>query len=171
MLEITLIAALSDDGFISCGKGVPWDLPADKAYFRAYTAGKHLLIGRTTYQEMLGWFRDHTPLVLTRDAQFVPAIGHRVGNVEEACEIATQAGVKELVVCGGAQTYSAAMPFATRLLLTQVHAQLGSGAAFPTIDPAHWREASRRHHAADGEHAYAMTFLRLERVGKTPCEA
>ena len=38
-MKVTLLAAVSADGFISTGKGVPWHLPADKAHFRAKANG------------------------------------------------------------------------------------------------------------------------------------
>ena len=55
-LKVTAIAAMTRDRVIGTGQGIPWNLPEDHAHFRAYTAGKTLLIGRTTFQEMLGWF-------------------------------------------------------------------------------------------------------------------
>jgi dihydrofolate reductase len=162
---VTLIAAVSDDGFISRGKGVPWNLPADRAHFRAHTAAKWLLIGRSTYEEMLGWFQPaHHPLVLSRDMGFKPGIGQRVSSANEALDLAAMHGAEELVVCGGAQCYLEAIPLATRLLLTRVHTTLGTGVEFPAIDPTEWKEISRNEHRADSSHAFALTFLELERA-------
>lgn len=161
---VTLIAAVSADGFISRGEGVPWDLPRDRAHFRAHTAGRWLLLGRTTYQEMTGWFRDHTPIVLTRDEGFHPSPGLRVGTVAEAIQLAEQAGVDELMVCGGGQVYTAAMPYADRLLITRVAESLGDGVPFPTIEPGLWSEQSREDHPADAGHAFALSFLTLTRT-------
>ena len=155
---LTLIAAVSADGFISREKGVPWDLPRDRAHFRAQTAGKWLLLGRRTYDEMRGWFRDHTPLVLTRDLTLKVPEGHAVRDVAEALEKAAQAGVSEIFVCGGSAAYFAAMPHATRLLITHVDSVLGGGVAFPEIDARVWTAVSREKHAADAENAFAMEF-------------
>lgn len=135
---VTLIAAVSVDGFISRGRGVPWDLPEDRAHFRRYTADKWLLLGRITYEEMRGWFRGHTPLVLTHDSGCKPAPGHRVASVKEAMELAASARQDEIVVCGGAQIYALAMPHATRLIVTRVDERLGSGLPFPGISSSEW---------------------------------
>ena len=164
-MNVTLIAAVSEDGFISRGKGVPWDLPADRVHFRAHTAGKWLLIGRKTYQEMLGWFKPgHHPLVLTRDEQFTPSVGQRVSSAVEAIALAQDAGVQELMVCGGAECYAAAMPHATKLLLTRVHTKLGQGSPFPEVSGADWQEISHRELAADAENRFSMTFSTYERT-------
>lgn len=158
---LTLIAAVSEDGFISRGQGVPWKLPADVAHFRAYTAGKWLLLGRRTYEEMIGWFRDHTPLVLSRDERFVPKIGQRVGSVEEALRLTA---ADELVVCGGAHAYALALPLADRLVLTVVQTQLGEGVPFPTIAWSEWTEVSCEPHPADSKHAHAFQIVTWERT-------
>jgi dihydrofolate reductase len=156
---VTLIAAVSEDGFISRGKGVPWDLPEDRAHFRRYTAGKWLLLGRTTYEEMLGWFHDHTPLVMTRDARHEPAIGKRVSSVAEAIALAEQAAQDELVVVGGGQIFAEAMPSAQRLVITHVADRLGAGVAFPEIDPHEWTLVKSEPHSG----ALAFSFEEYER--------
>ncbi len=141
--RVILIAAVSADGFISTGTGVPWDLPADREHFRRLTAGKWLLLGRRTFEEMLGWFRDHHPLVLTRRPLPEPWRHAGVTSAAEAVDRTTAAGVPELWVCGGAAAYAEAMPLATELVLTRVANKLGKGAPFPFIDPAQWQETRR----------------------------
>jgi len=120
---VTLIAALARDGTIgSASGGIPWDHPRDRRHFRAYTAGKWLLVGRRTYGEMDGWFGDRIPLVLTRDASFRPrSPGHRtVASVGGAIDLAQGNGAGELVVCGGGEVYAHCLPFADRLVLTRI---------------------------------------------------
>ena len=156
---VTLIAAVSKDGFISKGAGVPWELPEDKVHFRRYTAGKWLLLGRRTYEEMQGWFNDHMPLVMTRDAAFKPAIGKRVSSLEEAIALVEEGGQKELVVCGGGQIYAEAMPHAQRLVITRVADRLRAGVAFPKIDPHEWTLVKSEPHGG----APAFSFDEYER--------
>lgn len=168
--RLTLIAAVSEDGFISRGQGVPWDLPRDRVHFRAATAGKWLLIGRRTYKEMLGWFRDHTPLVLTRDPAFIPPIGKPVQSVPQALDLAAAAGVDEIYVCGGSAAYALALPHVDRLLVTHVGTRLGSGVAFPKIESPPWQLVSCIEHAADAENALSMRFATYERIGNISAE-
>ncbi len=163
---VTLIAAVSEDGFISRDQGVPWHLPADIQQFRDYTAGKHLLLGRTTALEMLGWFRpEHTPIVLSSEPRSHPQL-HFVTSLEEALQLAGEAA--ELVVCGGAQTYQTAMPWASRLLVTHVNTRLGSGKTFPLFRAEDWRATTLSSHPADPEHAHAFRIMRYERKGSPP---
>ncbi len=160
---LTLIAAVSADGFISKGQGVPWDLPADRAHFRSYTQNKWLLLGRRTYEEMQDWFEDgHHTLVITRNPKFEVLHGAAVLSVPEAQRFAQ--GQRELVCCGGAATYAAAMPHAHRLVITQVHQILGSGLAFPVISPREWEAVSRRSHGVDADHAFSFEIVTYQRI-------
>lgn len=159
MVIVTLIAAVSADGFISRDKGVPWDLPADKAHYRRYTDCKWLLLGRTTYEEMLGgWFRDHVPLVLSRDHSWQPPVGRRVSSAAEAVALAEAAGQPELVVCGGRAAFDQAMPLAHRLVLTRVEAKLGRGIAFPAVEAAEWQVTKSESHP--GDPSFRIEWLR-----------
>lgn len=136
-VRVILIAAVSEDGFISRETGVPWDLPEDRRHFRVMTAGKCLLLGRRTYEEMLGWFKDHQPLVLT-NRELASGPGIAVGDLNEAVQTAERLGFTELWVCGGASVYALAEPKADELVLTMVAQRLGGGVAFPQINVTKW---------------------------------
>lgn len=164
MARLTLIAAVSADGYLSRDQGVPWDLPRDRAHFRAYTHGGWLLLGRVTFEEMLGWFKEHHPLVLSRDSDWRPALGQRVSTVQEALALTDGAGQAELIVCGGGGAYAAAMPLADRLILTHVDAILGSGVAFPPFNEQEWTPVSQEPHDLDAEHAHSFQIVTYQRV-------
>ncbi len=161
---LTLVAIVSADGFISTGKGVPWNLPRDKEHFRRTTQGQWLLLGRRTYEEMIDWFEDRHPLVLTRDPSFVPTVGETVSSVEEALQIAGAQGATELFDCGGGGAFAAAMPVADRLILTQVDAILGGGVPFPTVNPAEWQVTSQQDFPADAANPRSLRFVTYERL-------
>jgi len=120
---VSLIAALAHDRVIGSSTGrIPWDLPRDRAHFRQRTEGRWLLVGRTTYLEMEGWFGSRSPIVLTRDSEFSPHHpSHRIATSPAAAiDLARRNGARELLVCGGAGVYAATLPFADRLLLTRI---------------------------------------------------
>lgn len=133
-----IIAAVSADGFISKGTGVPWDLPEDRQHFRAQTQGQWLFLGRRTFEEMLGWFRDHHPLVLTRRPLLPPWDKAGVDCLDAALARVKAGGGETLWICGGAAAYAMAMPQADELILTVVAEELGGGVAFPVVDESEW---------------------------------
>ena len=163
--HLTLIAAVSADGFISRGKGVPWDLPIDKAHFRAATRDKWLLLGRRTFGEMHGWFQTgHHPLVLTHEESLIVPGGQTVASVSEAVRLTSAAGEPELVCCGGAEIYAAAMPYAHRLVITHVLEILGGGLPFPVISLREWEPVTRHTHTMDKQHAFDFEIVSYQRV-------
>ncbi|MDB6003563.1 MAG: diacylglycerol kinase [Prosthecobacter sp.] len=161
---MTLVAVVSADGFISRGQGVPWDLPRDKEHFRRVTQGQWLLLGRRTYEEMIGWFEDRHPLVLTRNPAFLPPVGETVSTVEEALRVAGASGARELFNLGGGDVFAAAMPCADRLILTHVDSLLGSGVPFPAVSPEEWQITSQQEFPADAANPLAMRFATYERL-------
>lgn len=165
-MKITMIAAMDRNRVIGgAAGGLPWRLPRDAQHFRDYTRGKHLLLGRRTYEEMLGWFTDQTPLVLTHRRDYQPATGRAAHTVDEAVAEAFELGAGELVVCGGGATFAAALPYADELRLTRVDAEVDGGAHFPDHEADHaWETVAEERHEADAENAHAMTFLTLRRV-------
>jgi len=156
---------------IGTGSGIPWHLPRDSAHFRAYTAGKAMLLGRRTYEEMIGWFTTQTPIVLTRDSgQTLEGAPRLVTSVEAAIEAARGLEMEELVVSGGAQIYAAALESADSLVLTLVDAEVEGVARFPEFKGSDdWHCRASEWHAADAENAHAMEIQWWERVSAVEC--
>lgn len=160
-----MIAALAENGVIgSESGGIPWHLPRDTAHFRRFTEGKHLLLGRRTFEEMRGWFTNQTPLVLSHGKSGVFPPGVHVHGIEEAISEAARRGAPELAVCGGASVYEAALPYTDELFLTRIEASPGGDIIFPDYeDGIEWEEVHRANFPADAENEFAMTFLQLRR--------
>ena len=163
-----MIAAMTRDGRVIGKKGseIPWNLPRDIERFRNYTAGKTLLIGRSTFEEMDGWFEKNqsVPIVLTSRLDLKLNSGHVASSVESAIEIAGKQNAAELVVCGGASVYEAALSFADELLLTLIDAKIDGDRHFPEFEsPGDWTPVSAEFFPADSENEFAMTFSTLRR--------
>ncbi|MGI8605246.1 MAG: dihydrofolate reductase [Verrucomicrobiales bacterium] len=162
---ISLIVALDEDDAIGKDEGgLPWHLPAEIRHFRAYCRGRWMLLGRRTFDEMHGWFKDHTVLVLTHHPGTLALPGRAVDSVKEAIAIAQKAGVPELVVAGGAEVFALTIPLASRLVLSRIHTHSGGTVKFPPFKPATWHEVSRQDHREDEENRHAFTICVLERT-------
>ena len=164
---VSMIAAMSPNRVIGKpGGGIPWSLPRDKQHFRGYTAEKWMLVGRSTYQEMEGWFGNRAPIVLTSDSSYsTESPAHRVASsVTEGIRIAEKNGAEELVVTGGASVYTAALPYAERLILTIVETEIAEGSRFPPFqDSDHWSLVHRESWPADEKNELAMCLQILNR--------
>ena len=167
-MEITLIAAMSKDGFIARDERIPWHLPRDIQHFREYCAGKTLLIGRKTFEQMNGWFQDHFPIVLTRQADYPASPGRAVSTLVAAVDFARGRGVDELVVLGGGEIFAATAGMADRLLLTKVQTKLGDGTPFPIQKFYGWNELSAQSFEADSTHAFDFTIQHFSKPNPHP---
>lgn len=159
---LTLIAALDDNRAIGRDNTLPWQLPEDLKRFKAKTMGKPLLMGRKTAESLGRALPGRLNLVLTRQGQ-APFPGMvACATVEEA--LAHAKDVEEVMVIGGGDIYTLALPHASRLLLTHVHTSTDNADAFfPDFDPAQWVVTSEEHRAADDRHAMAFSFVDYER--------
>ena len=174
-MQVSLIAAMDRERLMGSTAGhLPWRLPRDVAHFRAATAGKWLLLGRRTYEEMDGWFTDQTPLILSRDPDYRPMRPfHRVfPEVRAALAFARESGVVEVVVGGGGGVFAASLPMATRLILTRIDAryEVADGVFFPDFEgTGEWRLVHAEDWPADAENPVAMRLEYREKRGI--CEA
>jgi dihydrofolate reductase len=160
-LELVLAAAEND--VIGRGNELPWHLPADLRHFRSLTLGRHVLMGRKTYESIGKALPGRTNLVLSRSAEFTPNDCLVVGTLGDAL-MAAGAVDTPLMVIGGAEIYRQCLPLAGRIHLTLVHAQIEGDTFFTGWRGAEWRESSRERREADGKNAYACSFVTLERV-------
>ncbi len=164
---MTLLVAADEDGAIGrASGGLPWNLPDEKAHFRSHCAGKWLLLGRRTFEEMHGWFRDHVPLVLTHHGDSLTDPARAVRSVEEAISLAQAAAQAELVVIGGAEVFALALPLATDLWFTRVHGRTGGDVLFPRVHWADWRLVSLDEHPSDAAHVHAFGIGHWVRRGE-----
>jgi dihydrofolate reductase len=158
---VSLVVAATENDVIGRDNGMPWHLPDDLKYFKARTMGKPMLMGRKTFESIGKPLPGRTSLVLTRDAAWRADGVVVVRSLDEA--LAWARDVPELCAIGGAEIFRLVLPLARRLFLTRIHASLPGDTFFPKLDASEWREVERTEHAADERHAYAMSFITLNR--------
>jgi dihydrofolate reductase len=159
---VELVVAAAENDVIGRDRGLPWHLPADFRHFRALTLGRHVLMGRKTYESIGKALPDRTNLVLSRRVQFAPADCQVVPTLDAALAVA--GADSPLMVIGGAEIYRICLPVASRIHLTLVHAHIDGGDTFfPEWRGIEWCESSRERHEADAKNAYAYSFITLER--------
>jgi dihydrofolate reductase len=165
---VSLIVAMAQNGVIGRDNALPWRLPEDLKRFKAFTLGKTLLMGRKTFESIGRPLPGRSNLVLTRDTGWQAEGVVVVHSVEQA--LARTGPGSELVAIGGAEIYRLVLPFARRIYLTHVHADVPGDTYFPEFDPTQWADVECHPHPADELHAYPMTFVTLERrnVPETP---
>jgi len=157
---ISLIWAQDEHGLIGAGGQLPWRLPADMAWFRENTLGKTILMGRKTFDSIGRPLPERNNIVITSHDIKIDGCTV-VHSLNEA--IAAAGKTEELMVVGGARIYERALPRASRLYITRIHAVFAGDAYFPAFDESGWREVFHETREADEKSAYPCSFIILER--------
>ncbi|YAL84283.1 dihydrofolate reductase [Dermacoccaceae bacterium W4C1] len=156
--SLTLVAAMGSNRVIGADGGMPWHLPADLKHFKATTVGGTLLMGRATWDSIGRPLPGRTSIVLTRDRTWSAPGAIVAHSMPEALTIAPDT---ELFVVGGGNLYAQTLPWANRLVLTEIDAAPDGDTVFPQF-PTHpaaddgWRQVSSEPH--DG-----FTFVEYRR--------
>jgi dihydrofolate reductase len=158
---LTLVVAMSENRVIGRDGDLPWRLPNDLKHFKQVTMGKPIIMGRKTWESLyVKPLPGRRNIVVTRNAGYEAEGAEISDSLESALTLA--AGEDEAMIIGGAELFAASLHTATRLHLTEVHAEIEGDTYFPDFDRTLWREVSREAHDAEGD-APAYSFLLLER--------
>ncbi len=167
MPVIALIAAMANNRVIGRDNQLPWHIAEDLRFFKRMTLGKPLIMGRNTFESLGRPLPGRPHIVISRNPDYQPAGVERAATLEaaiaRATELARASSADEIMVIGGAQVYAAALPYARRIYLTLVDAEVAGDTHFPAIDSALWREVSRTAAQARQAHEPDYCFAVLER--------
>ncbi len=131
-----LIWAQTTAGVIGRNGEIPWRLPEDVAHFKSVTMGYPIVMGRKTWDSLPERFRPlvgRRNIVVTRQKGWTADGAEMANSLLGALEVA---GPGEVWIIGGSELYSAAMPLADRLSVTEIDADIEGDAYAPTIGPA-----------------------------------
>ncbi len=158
-MNLELVAALDLNNAIGFNNAMPWHLPDDLKFFKQITLDKTVLMGRKTFLSIGRPLPKRRNIILTRDTGFNAAGIEVVHHLEEALALEPN-----LMVIGGGEVYSLALPHAAKLHLTFVNTRVASADVFfPSWNALEWQETSRVAHGIDEKHAFNFEWVTLER--------
>jgi dihydrofolate reductase len=143
MTNVTMIAAVARNGVIGDGLAMPWHISEDLRYFKRTTMGHPMVMGRRTFDAM-GVLPGRRSIVITRQPEWRHPDVETAHSLAEALALAGPAD--EVFVVGGGEVYREAMPYAARLLITEVEQSPDGSVTFPDIDRDDWTETGRIPH-------------------------
>ena len=163
-MKISLIAAVAANGVIGHGNTLPWRLKDDLRSFMHKTLGHHVIMGRKNYLSIGHALPRRPNVVISRNPDFhcdCPV----VHSLEQALELARQAGESEAFIIGGAQIYALALPLADAFYRTRVLAEVPGDLHFPDFDESEWDCVPEHEQAADerNEHPFVIETLTRRR--------
>lgn len=137
---ISLIVAHDRNRVIGYENDMPWHLPGDLKYFKEMTMGKPVIMGRKTFESIGRPLPGRRNVVISRNAQYAAEGIEIVSSLEAALELV--ADVPEIMVIGGQQIFTQALPLADRLYITLIDHEFDGDTYFPAYEG--WQLVSER---------------------------
>ncbi|MFI5610652.1 dihydrofolate reductase [Amycolatopsis sp. NPDC051903] len=126
---VGLVWAQSSNGVIGRDGTLPWHLPEDLKHFRTLTAGATVLMGRRTWESLPPRFRPlpgRRNLVLSSTPQ--PGV-ETFPDLDSALAVCSA----DVWIIGGAEVYRAAVPFADRIVVTELRTPFDGDTHAPDV--------------------------------------
>jgi len=131
--QVKLVWAQGVGGVIGLDNTIPWHVPEDMAYFKKVTQGRPVIMGRRTWDSLPPRFRPlpgRRNIVISRQPDWTAEGAESADGLDSALALTDE----DVCVIGGAQIYTAAMPFATQLLVSEIDVTIDGDAWAPPID-------------------------------------
>lgn len=165
---ISLIVAASDNNVIGHLNTIPWRLPRDLKNFKELTTGNTVVMGRKTFDSIISHLGHPLPnrknVILTRQTDFVAPADCMVVSSWESAMKKTEG--ESVFVGGGEAVYKEAEPYADRLLLTRVHADIEGSVKLPITDFSRWELVHEEKWPKDDKNEHDATYQIYERPRK-----
>jgi dihydrofolate reductase len=139
--KISLIVAMDEDRGIGLKNKIPWHIREDLVRLKNLTVGHATILGRTTFESMLGYYEksgkstmtQRTHIVVTRDKKYFveEKYGLVAHSIEEALEKAKCIEKEEIFVIGGAKIFEQTINHADKLYITVVNGVYNADTFFP----------------------------------------
>lgn len=159
--SITLIAAMGKNRAIGLDGRMPWHLPAELQHFKQATMGKAIVMGRKTWQAIGRPLPGRQNIVVSRNPDFVATGADVASSLAAAIEVSQ---ADEIMVIGGGQLYSQALPLAQGLILTLIDVEPEADTWFPAWDKTQWQQTGERHFQINENNKLAYRIVELTRV-------
>ena len=137
---ISLIVAHDKNRVIGYENAMPWHLPGDLKYFKETTMGKPVIMGRKTFESIGRPLPGRRNIIITRNKEYTYEGIETVHSLEEALTLVQ--GAEEIMVIGGEQIFTQALPLADRLYITWIEHEFTGDTYFPAYP--NWQVVSEQ---------------------------
>lgn len=162
-MKLSIICALAENRAIGYKGDLLYHLRADLKRFKALTTGHTIIMGRKTFESLpKGALPNRRNMVLTRQADYSAAGIEVFPSLEVA--LSHCADDEHAYIIGGASVYAEALPLASELCLTHIHATPAEADVFfPEIKAEEWQLTYEERHEADEQNDQPFTFADYQR--------
>ncbi len=170
-MNISIIAAVSQNNVIGINNKIPWHIKEDLIHLKNLTLGKTVIVGKNTYISMEGYYEKsgrEMPgkkyLILSNDISYSPKRSNAyTGSVQEAFENAKKDSENEVFVIGGKMVFETFLPLANKMYITKILKDYEGDTFFPKYNENEWKLVKKEEKFSDTENIN-YEFLTMERI-------
>lgn len=139
-IPVVIVAAVGKNTrAIGQENGLIWHVSEDMKRFKSLTLGKPIIMGRKTFESILGILGKPLPgrtnIVVTRQADYVAPEGVKVTTtLADAFLEASEENPGEIHIGGGAELYRQALPYVDKLFITWFDSDAAGDTFFPEFE-------------------------------------
>ncbi len=162
---VAAVAAIGKRRVLGKENKLLWHLPNDLKRFKELTVGHPMILGRKTFESIVGYLGKPLPgrqnIVITRDPAWKYEGVIVAASIEDAIAKGKALDDEKVFIGGGAQIYEAALPYTDKLYLTLIDDEKEGDSFFPAYE----REfATVTFEQAGEENGIAYRWVDLERA-------
>jgi dihydrofolate reductase len=137
-MNLTIIAAISENNVIGNQNNTPWEIPEDMKRFRDLTLNHPVIMGRKTFESIIEKLGKPLPnrknIIITNTLNEFKGI-YFAKTIDEAIKLT---GGNDSYIIGGKKIYESFLPIVNCLEITRVHKNVAGDTFFPEVDWKGW---------------------------------
>ena len=145
MKDITLIAAIGKNRELGKNNDLIWNLPEDLKFFKEQTVNKPIVLGKNTLDSLPKLLPNRLHLLLThqdiKEQEQLKVFHTKVELLDYIKKLD-----EEIIIIGGGKIYKEFLPYATKMILTEIDEETKADIYFPEFKKDEWIRKELCHH-------------------------
>jgi len=138
---LSLIVAYDVNHGIGKNNKLPWHYPEDLKYFKATTLGATVAMGRNTFLSIGRALPNRKNIVFTRDPSKLAGVQGIAIKTDPVAYFKTgQSSDDNIFVIGGHDIFELALPYVSRLYITEIDRTFDVDTYFPPVDMTKFKQ-------------------------------
>jgi len=152
--QLCIVAAIGKNRELGLGDKLLWHIPDDLKRFKALTKGHPIILGRKTFESIVGYIGGPLPdrqnIVVTRDKNWKYDGVISASSIDEAFAVAEKLKPEQIHIGGGAQIYEQVLSRVDKLFLTIIDDEKTADSYFPEYEAEFTKVVSEEVHEWNG---------------------
>lgn len=160
---LSIIVAYDKNRGIGINNQLPWQLPADLAYFKKVTMGKPIIMGRKTHESIGRPLPGRDNIIITRNSEYQSDGCIVVHSIKDIRALELEKNDEEMFIIGGAEIFKELLDEVDKLYITVIEEEFQADTFFPEIDLCKWKKVSEEKGIRDEKNPYDYYFCVFEK--------